>query len=92
MSKNMDDMNDEEMMRLFEEMFMTEIGGIKGIDVNKGSIDPELFEQMLRDLILPHLMVGGVAGDITNAKLIRIRGGEENKPKLDDMSWLDKYL
>ena len=89
---NLDDMDDEEKMRLFEQLFMGDIEGTNGLQgIHLNNVDPsqdKLFEQLMREIILPQLLLGGELGGIEEVKIMRMNGGKEKI----DYSWLDKYL
>ena len=87
---NFDDMDDEEKMRELERMFMRDADGtgVKGVHLDMVD-DIELFEKLMKELILPHLELGGVPGAIQNVKVMRVNG---DKKKADDFKWLDKWI
>jgi hypothetical protein len=88
----MDD--DEAKMREFERLFMRKIAGtdVDAVHLDQIGDDVELFEQLMREIILPHLMLGGEVGAIQDVKVIRLEDQNKPKDKDSDLSWLDKYL
>lgn len=90
---NEDDL--ERKLRLLEQKMQEWDNGYGGVDISKISDeDLELFEELMRDFVLPHLMGPGGVGDIKDIKVIRLGHERAPKPKDkdSDLTWLDKYL
>ena len=91
----MDEDDHDKLMREFERRFMRPgVHGVHTADLE----DIELFEEMMKALILPHLMLGDVPGGINGVKAMRLDSNNSTNPhrqsrnEYNDLSWLDKYL